>query len=97
MEQNGIKTFNLGTNVPVKDFSQMVLKTNPTLIIVSINYIENYQQLNSEIKELIELSNKISSKLLIGGGAATQINKQNSVQIPNLKNMYALYTAVIEV
>ena len=91
LEQNSIKTFNLGTNVPVKDFSQMVLKTNPNLIIVSINYTENTQQLNSELNELLKLSKVISSKILVGGGAVAQINKKNNAYILKKKNMYDLY------
>ena len=91
LEQNSIKTFNLGTNVPVKDFSQMVLKTNPNLIIVSINYTENTQHLNSEINELLKLSKVISSRILVGGGAIAQINKKNNAYILKIKNMYDLY------
>ena len=34
----------------------MVLRITPTLIIASINYTEDSQKLNSEIKELLELS-----------------------------------------
>jgi len=94
LEQNGIKTFNLGPNVPINDFSKMVLKTDPTLIIVSINYTEDPQQLNSEIKELLELSKIISSKILVGGGAVIQINKQNNAQILNIKNMHDLHKTV---
>jgi len=50
--------------------------------------------LNSEIKELLELSKIISSKILVGGGAVIQINKQNNAQILNIKNMHDLHKTV---
>ena len=42
----------------------MVLRITPTLIIASINYTEDSQKLNSEIKELLELSKIIFSEIV---------------------------------
>ena len=50
--------------VSVNDFSKMVLRITPTLVIAPINYTEDSQKLNSEIKELLELSKIIFSEIV---------------------------------
>ena len=44
MNQNNIKTYNLGANLPVYDFIELANKVAPNIILVSVIYIKDLKK-----------------------------------------------------
>jgi len=73
-----IKTFNLGPNLPVKDFIKLSKKVSVDIIFISLIYIDNKKTITKEINLLLkEFTNK-NTKIFLCGKKLSKINIKNS-------------------
>jgi len=82
-----IKTFNLGPNLPVEDFITLSQKTYPDIIYVSVVYIDNINILNQQINLLCKYFSNLNTKIFLSGSGFKQlrINYTNFTEIQSFE------------
>ena len=73
MNQNNIKTYNLGANLPVHDFIELANKVAPDIILVSIIYIKDLKKINQELNLLCKHFLNSNTKIILRGNAVTKV------------------------
>ena len=87
--QNNIKAFNLGANLPVDDFINLSKKVSPDIIFVSLIYIKDLQEINKEINLLCKSFLNSNTKIFFRGASLEKItlNYKNYIQINSFKSL----------
>ena len=88
-----IKTFNLGPNLPVKDFIKLSKKVKIDIIFVSLIFIENKKIITREINLLLKEFLNVNTKIFLCGNKINKINIKNN----NFKKIdsFELFSKVI--
>jgi len=73
-----IKTFNLGPNLPVKDFIKLSKKVKIDIIFVSLIFIENKMIITREINLLLKEFLNVNTKIFLCGNKINKINIKNN-------------------
>ena len=77
-KNKNIKTFNLGPNLPVKDFIKLSKKIKIDIIFVSLIYIENKKIITKEINLLLKVFLNVNTKIFLCGNKLNKINIKNN-------------------
>ena len=86
---NKIKTFNLGSSLPITDFIKLSEKIHPDIIYISIIYIEKMKVFNREIKTLCNNFIKSNTKIYFSGTGTDKIitNHNNFLKINSYESL----------
>ncbi len=87
-QNDKIKIFNLGPNLPVEDFITLSQKTNPEIIYVSIIYIDNLDLINQQVNLMCEYFLDTKTKIFLSGIGLKKIKltHNNYIQIKSYKD-----------
>ena len=69
-----IKTFNLGSNLPVNDFIKLSEKISPDIIFISMVYVDNIKMLQKQVNELCAKFAKMQTKIFFKGYGTEHIS-----------------------
>ncbi|MBT3937572.1 MAG: MerR family transcriptional regulator [Candidatus Marinimicrobia bacterium] len=95
LELNQIKTLNLGRNFPIKFLKRLIDQLNPKYIVISVNYIENLDQIEEELDELLTIALKHNIKIFVGGNAITQLTDTKTELFSIIDNFNDLLSKII--
>ena len=84
-----IKTFNLGADLPIKDFIKLSEKVMPKIIFISIVYTEKIEEVKKEINLLCKRFNKPDVKIFLSGNSAHNIGikRENLIYIKSFEEL----------
>lgn len=88
-ENKNIKVFNLGANLPIKDFIALAKKVIPKIIFISIVYSEKLDLITKEINLLYKTFNTSDVKIFLSGKATHDMNikRKNLIYIKSFKEL----------
>ena len=88
-QNKNIKTFNLGPDLPVKDFINLTKKVPPSIIFISIIYTEKLDLINKEITLISRTFDKSDVKIFLSGKAAHNIKskRKNLIYIKSFEEL----------
>ena len=88
-KNKNIKTFNLGPDLPVKDFINLTKKVPPSIIFISIIYTEKLDLINKEITLISRTFDKSDVKIFLSGKAAHNIKskRKNLIYIKSFEEL----------
>ena len=92
--QNNIKAFNLGANLPADDFISISKKVSADIIFISLVYVQNVDVMNKEINLLCNAFLDTNTKILIRGIGLEKISINYSNYIP-IKSFESLQSHII--
>ncbi len=92
--QNNIKAFNLGANLPADDFISISKKVSADIIFISLVYVQNVDVMNKEINLLCNAFLDTSTKIFIRGIGLEKISINYSNYIP-IKSFESLQSHII--
>ncbi len=92
MNQNNIKTYNLGANLPVYDFIDLANKVSPDIVLVSVIYIKDLKKINQELNLLCKHFLKSNTKIILRGISVNKvaINYNNFFHIATFEDFQKL-------
>ena len=88
-ENKNIKVFNLGANLPIKDFINLTKKVPPKIIFISIVYSKKMALITKEINLLCKTLNNSDVKIFLSGKATHDISitHKNLIYIKSFKEL----------
>ena len=88
-QNKNIKTFNLGPDLPIKDFIKLSKKVIPKIIFISIVYTEKISTVKKEIDLLCKTFNNQDVKIFLSGNSAHNIGikKENLIYIKSFEEL----------
>ena len=90
LELNGVRTFNIGRNMPVNSLLDMVDNSQPQYLIISANYNDNPKNIIKEINKLVSFIGNRKMKLFVGGNCAKMVKDTFGDMIVIIQNMHEL-------
>ena len=88
-ENKSIKTFNLGADIPAKDFLKLTKKVKPAIIFISIVYTKKIDLINKEINLISRTFDESDVKIFLSGKAAHNIKnkRKNLIYLKSFKEL----------
>ena len=76
-----IRTYNLGHNLPIRDFLKFSEKVKPHIIFISIIYYKDAAKVKSQIKELYERISPKDTHIFLKGAGAQLIHPDKNIYL----------------
>ena len=89
-----IKTYNLGTSLPIKDFLKFYSSIKPQIIFISIIYYKDAGWIKSQINELYQSISSYDTRIFIRGAGAHLIKPEKKISL--IKNFHEFSSILID-
>jgi|TARA_B110000467_G_scaffold2490_1_gene2084 excisionase family DNA binding protein len=89
-----IKTYNLGTNLPIKDFLKVYDSVKPQIIFISIIYYKDAAWIKSQINELYQSILPYDTRIFIRGAGAHLIRPEKNIYL--IKSFHEFSSILID-